>query len=82
MLINVFSPAIGWALTAGPTAPEATSFEPIETTDIVDLKTGDFVYNIPLLEVQAQQVVILSRFLIKLEYNQIKNPPVPGSVLL
>jgi hypothetical protein len=48
---QIFAPGIGYALTSGPTAPEATSFEPVDTTDIVNLQTGDFVYNIPLLEV-------------------------------
>jgi hypothetical protein len=50
-LTNVFMPTIALALTSGPTAPEATSFEPVDTTDMVNLATGDFVYNIPLLEV-------------------------------
>lgn len=46
-----FLPTISYALTSGPTAPEVTSFEPIDTTDMVNLLTGDFTYNIPLLEV-------------------------------
>lgn len=50
-LFNTVAPTISWALTAGPTAPEATSFEPVDTTDLVDLKTGDFTYGLPLLEV-------------------------------
>ncbi len=50
-LLNVLAPTISWALTSGPTAPEATSFEPVDTTDLVNLATGDFTYNIPLLEV-------------------------------
>ncbi len=49
--LNLFTPTIGYALTAGPTAPEATSFEPVDTTDMVNLHTGDLAYNIPLLEV-------------------------------
>ncbi|GAA0189791.1 hypothetical protein GCM10009122_50550 [Fulvivirga kasyanovii] len=51
ILFDVIYPTISYALTAGPTAPEATSFEPVDTTDMVNLATGDFVYNIPLLEV-------------------------------
>jgi len=51
ILLNTVTPAISWALTAGPTAPEYTSFEPVDTTDIVNLATGDLAYNIPLLEV-------------------------------
>lgn len=51
MITNVLAPSVSWALTSGPTAPEATSFEPVDTTDMVNLATGDFVYNLPLLEV-------------------------------
>jgi hypothetical protein len=54
LVVNLFSalyPTISYALTSGPTAPEATSFEPVDTTDMVNLATGDFTYNIPLLEV-------------------------------
>lgn len=50
-LVSTVAPTISWALTAGPTAPEATSFEPVDTTDMVNLATGDLAYNIPLLEV-------------------------------
>jgi len=51
----IFFPSIALALTAGPTAPEATSFEPVDTTDMVNLLTGDFNYNIPLLEVPGPE---------------------------
>lgn len=50
-LFNTIAPTISWALTAGPTAPEATSFEPVDTSDMVNLATGDLAYNVPLLEV-------------------------------
>jgi hypothetical protein len=50
-LFNTVAPTISWALTAGPTAPEFSSFEPADTTDMVNLLTGDMVHNIPLLEV-------------------------------
>ncbi|MFO0329945.1 MAG: hypothetical protein ACK514_01215, partial [Bacteroidota bacterium] len=48
---NTLFPTVSYALTSGPTAPEATSFEPVDTTDMVNLATGDFTYNIPLLDV-------------------------------
>ena len=51
MVISTVWPTVSYALTAGPTAPEATSFEPVDTTDMVNLATGDLAYNIPLLEV-------------------------------
>ncbi|PKP22874.1 MAG: hypothetical protein CVU05_01945 [Bacteroidetes bacterium HGW-Bacteroidetes-21] len=38
------------ALTSGPSQPEFQSFEPVGTTDMVNLFSGDFVYNIPLFE--------------------------------
>ncbi|HTE29660.1 MAG TPA: hypothetical protein VK666_04750, partial [Chryseolinea sp.] len=50
-LSSAIAPATALALTAGPTAPEASSFEPVDTTDMVNLATGDLAYNVPLLEV-------------------------------
>lgn len=50
-MANIAYPTVSYALTSGPTAPEATSFEPVDATDMVDMATGDFTYNIPLLEV-------------------------------
>jgi hypothetical protein len=51
MVTSTVWPTLSYALTAGPTAPEATSFEPVDTTDMVNLISGDLAYNIPLLEV-------------------------------
>ncbi|MCD9020184.1 hypothetical protein [Parachryseolinea silvisoli] len=51
IITSSIAPAVSWALTSGPTAPEATTFEPVDATDMVDLKTGDFTYNLPLMEV-------------------------------
>ena len=39
------------ALTGGPAAPEFNSFEPFSTNQMVDLFSGDFTYNVPLLSV-------------------------------
>ncbi|RMG28780.1 MAG: hypothetical protein D6732_18215 [Methanobacteriota archaeon] len=39
----------------GPAQPEAAQFEPIDTSDLVNLYTGDFVYNVPLLEVPGPE---------------------------
>ena len=55
MLTNTIAPTVTYALTSGPTQPEATSFEPVDTTDMVNLQTGDFTYNIPLLEVPGSE---------------------------
>jgi hypothetical protein len=48
-------PTVSYALTSGPTAPEATNFEPVDTTDMVNLNSGDLTYNIPLLEVPGPE---------------------------
>ncbi len=50
---QLFLPNYVYALTAGPTTPEVQSFEPIGTTDMVDMFTGDFTYNIPLMDVEG-----------------------------
>jgi YD repeat-containing protein len=51
MIYQMAFPIAAWALTSGPTQPEVQSFEPIGTTEMVDLFSGDFTYNIPLFEV-------------------------------
>ncbi len=48
-------PATSYALTSGPVSPEFSSFEPVVTTDMVNEFTGDFVYNIPVLNVPGPQ---------------------------
>lgn len=63
MLLSVFTcqllyPNITMALTTGPSQPEVQAFEPVGTTDMVDMFSGDFVYNIPLLDVEGYPVNI------------------------
>lgn len=55
VLNQIIAPTVVFALTSGPTAPEATSFEPIDTTDMVNPLNGDFTYNLPLLEVPGPE---------------------------
>src|SRR5688572_9573616 len=55
MLTDTIAPTVTYALTSGPTAPEANSFEPVDTSDMVNLLTGDLTYNIPLLEVPGPE---------------------------
>src|SRR6202007_3174823 len=50
LLFEVCFPTAALALTSGPSQPEVQSFEPVGTTEMVDLFTGDFTYNIPLFE--------------------------------
>lgn len=51
LLAEIAFPTLCYALTGGPSQPEMESFEPVGTTDMVDLFSGDFNYNIPLLDV-------------------------------
>jgi hypothetical protein len=46
-------PSIAWALTSGPAQPESKQFMQAGTSDMVDLSTGNFKYNIPLLDVEG-----------------------------
>jgi hypothetical protein len=57
MLLGVFAinlfviPTQSYALTSGPSQPEVSGFTSVSATDMVDLFTGNFSYNIPLMEV-------------------------------
>lgn len=51
LMFQTIFPVGGFALTGGPSQPEVESFEPIGTTEMVDLFTGGFTYNIPLMDV-------------------------------
>lgn len=47
-----------FALTGGPTQPEFAKFTPMGVDNMVNLFTGDFQYNIPLLEVDGYPINI------------------------
>jgi len=51
MLAQIAFPTVALALTSGPSQPEFSSFEPVATTNMVNDFSGDFVYNIPIVEV-------------------------------
>lgn len=51
MITCYITPTSAFALTSGPGQEEFASFEPVSTSDMVDLYTGDFNYNIPLMSV-------------------------------
>jgi hypothetical protein len=53
LLFQTFWPTVAFALTSGPAQPEAASFEPVGTSEMVDNFTGDFSYNIPLMDVEG-----------------------------
>ncbi|MBI2968993.1 MAG: hypothetical protein HYY40_14420 [Bacteroidetes bacterium] len=50
-LYQVVYPTIAYALTSGPMQPEFSSFEPVATTNMVNEFTGDFTYNLPVLNI-------------------------------
>jgi hypothetical protein len=52
-LNQIAFPTVSFALSGGPSAPEFGSFQQASTTDMVDLFTGDFSYNIPLVDVDG-----------------------------
>lgn len=55
---NVIFPTRALALTGGPAQPEFNSFDPAGASEMVNLFTGDFSYNIPLMDVDGYPVNI------------------------
>lgn len=55
-VIQFFQPLKSYALTSGPSQPEAQSFQPVGVSDMVDLFSGDFKYNIPLIDVDGYPI--------------------------
>src|SRR5688572_28830175 len=53
---DLIAPTASYALTTGPSQPEVQSFQPVSASDMVDLFTGDFSYNIPLLDVEGYPI--------------------------
>lgn len=58
-LLLIFFPTVFptnlFASNNGPTAPEATAFEPVDAADMVDLVTGDVNYVLPLINVPSPE---------------------------
>jgi hypothetical protein len=52
-VFSVFYPGVSYALTSGPTAPESSQFQAASVTNLVDPTSGDFSYNIPLMDVDG-----------------------------
>ena len=49
--ISTFNPTIAFAISTGPAQPELQGFTPVGMDNMVNLSTGDFSYNLPLLTV-------------------------------
>ncbi|MBI3518037.1 MAG: hypothetical protein HY062_01600 [Bacteroidetes bacterium] len=58
ILFDAISPTAALALTGGPSQPEVQSFEPVGTSNMVDMFSGDFNYNIPLMDVGGYPINI------------------------
>src|SRR5690349_14582256 len=52
---SLFPPTYLLALTTGPHQPEYTSYEEPGASDMVNLLTGDFTFNLPILEVPGPE---------------------------
>jgi hypothetical protein len=58
MFIDIINPLTLKALTTGPSQPEVQSFSQASVSDMVDVFTGDFSYNIPLMDVGGYPINI------------------------
>ncbi|MGJ1439064.1 hypothetical protein [Sphingobacterium siyangense] len=70
MLYQTFCPLTALALTSGPISPDASSFEPVDTSTMVNPVTGEFVYNVPLMEVPGPE----GSYPLSLSYHAGINP--------
>ncbi|WP_027420461.1 hypothetical protein [Crocinitomix catalasitica] len=55
---EIIFPTIVFGLTSGPIDINQASFEPASTSEMVNLATGDFTYNIPLMDVDGYPINI------------------------
>lgn len=51
VLFQICYPLRLLALTSGPSNPDFTSFEPVTTNSMVNESTGDFTYNLPVIDI-------------------------------
>jgi len=56
LMNNLLTPCMSYALTSGPSEPETKGFQPAGVTDMVDLASGSFKYNIPLLDIDGYPI--------------------------
>lgn len=55
---SIIQPTVLLAGGGGPTQPESASFTPVGLTDMVNPFTGDFTYNIPLMDIEGYPINI------------------------
>ena len=51
--LQTLLPVTALALTSGPSQPEASSFKQAGVSDMVDPFTGNFSYNLPIMDVDG-----------------------------
>lgn len=57
LLLQLFTPITLYASNGGgPSTPEVSSFQAAGTGNMVDLATGDFSYNIPLMDIEGYPI--------------------------
>jgi len=61
MTLELVLPLRSLALTSGPSQPEFQGFSPLATSSLVDPFSGDFSYNIPLLEIEGYPLNLVYR---------------------
>ena len=66
MIGSTCFPTIVLALTSGPDSPEFSSFTPVSASELVNTFSGDFSYNLPLIEVPGPHG---SGYALSLSYN-------------
>ncbi len=71
ILLQSIAPTASYALTGGPQSPEFSNFESVGTTDMVNPFTGDFTYNLPVLDIPGPNG---GGYALSLSYHSGLNP--------
>lgn len=56
LAFQILVPCAAWALTTGPSQPESKQFVEAGTSETVDMFTGAFKYNIPIMDIDGYPV--------------------------
>jgi hypothetical protein len=67
ILLEAVAPLAIFAISGGPSQPETQGFTPIGTSEMVDPFTGDFTYNIPLMDIDGYPINISYRSGVSME---------------
>jgi len=56
LMIETLFPVCAWALTSGPAQPESKQFVTAGTSDMVDLFSGAFKYDVPIMDIDGYPI--------------------------